>query len=228
MTPERLIRDTGVSDRAVRLWMLLDRIAMGAEASMPTRGQLAKALDCSPSSVDRAVTELIKAGWLECVSGRLSGSASEYVITDAPGVGWMPGPDDLFAPVGFVTGDEPRFVTSDKPPFVAGDKPGSSPVTNPDGSDQRKRGTENIENSPLTPKADTLGACERHAATLGRKHPRCRGCGTAGRRTGGPANGQAPSNSPSRAEIFDPAKRCDHGAFVGKCGLCRVQNGRSA
>lgn len=174
MIPERLIRDTGISDRAVRLWALLDRIAMGADAAMPTRGQLAKALGCSPSSVDRAVAELIKAGWLECASGRYSGSASEYVITDAPAIGWVPGPDDLLAPSGLG-----GFITSDEPPFVASDEPGSSPVTNPRGPELRKRRTESKENPP-NPQSGALGACERHAP-LGRKGRRCRACGTAGR-----------------------------------------------
>ncbi len=36
-------------------------------------------------------------------------------------------------------------------------------------------------NTPLTPESDLSGACERHAESMGRRHPRCRACGTAGR-----------------------------------------------
>jgi hypothetical protein len=210
MTPERLIRDTGVSDRAVRLWMLLDRIAMGAEASMPTRGQLAAALACSPSSVDRAIAELIGAEWLEQVSGRLDGRASEYIVTDAPAIGWVPGSGDVIAPVG-------GFVTGDEPPFITGDQPRLSLVTNPHPSDQLKRDTENIENPP-NPQSGALGACAQHARTIGRRHARCRACGTAGRPD------RRVELPPTAAELA-AAPRCDHGAIQGKCGLCRTRTG---
>lgn len=65
IAPETLIYDTGVSDGAVRLWLVLRRHADARDASYPSRARLAKKLRCSTDTVDRRVKELVDAGWLE-------------------------------------------------------------------------------------------------------------------------------------------------------------------
>lgn len=71
---------------------------------------------------------------------------------------------------------------------------------------------------PPTPQGDALGEpCERHAKTLGRRHHRCRACGTAGRPK------QETPSAPPFAD-WKNAERCAaHGEFVGRCALCRTQ-----
>jgi hypothetical protein len=64
VTPEHLILDPRVSDRAFRLWCRLDRFAGDREVAFPTNETLAVWLDCDPSSVARARKELVDAGWL--------------------------------------------------------------------------------------------------------------------------------------------------------------------
>lgn len=62
--PEPLLRDKSLSDRAVRLYGLLDRYAGAKAICWPSRDTLADDLDCSPASVDRAVAQLKGAGWI--------------------------------------------------------------------------------------------------------------------------------------------------------------------
>ena len=62
--PEHLIRDKRVSDRAVRLWCILDRYAGGDGEAFPLRATLADDLSCSVATVDRAINELVQRGWL--------------------------------------------------------------------------------------------------------------------------------------------------------------------
>ncbi|KKN39245.1 hypothetical protein LCGC14_0745280 [marine sediment metagenome] len=58
--PEWLL-ESGVSDRAIRLYGLLARCADADGGSYPSRAYLGKKANCSPSSVDRALGELVKA-----------------------------------------------------------------------------------------------------------------------------------------------------------------------
>lgn len=83
ITPEHLILDPRVSDRAMRLWCRLDRYAGDREVAFPSRETLAIDLDCSPASVDRAVKELCDAGWLK-KERRNEGDVNEYVLIVAP------------------------------------------------------------------------------------------------------------------------------------------------
>jgi hypothetical protein len=55
---------SGVSDRATRLWGLLDRYAGADGQAFPSRRKLAGRLGCSLDTLDRAVRELEAAGWL--------------------------------------------------------------------------------------------------------------------------------------------------------------------
>jgi hypothetical protein len=83
VTPEHLIRDRRISDRAVRLWMLLDRYAGDNGAAFPKRETLAEDLTCSMSTVDRAVTELVDAQWL-AKERRSAGDVNVYTLMIAP------------------------------------------------------------------------------------------------------------------------------------------------
>lgn len=199
MLPEALIVDSSVSDRAVRLWALLDRVCWRDDAQMPTRSQLALSLGCSPKSVDRAVSELIQAGWLEIESGRFSGAASSYIVTDEPAL------------------DSQRGWTPVSNPVGHGCPTPWTPVSNPPGPDLRKHGTENKRSRevPPTPQSSALGEpCARHKH-LGRLHSRCRACGTAGRP---PAPTPTP---PPLAEVFSIEICEEHGGRVGSCPSCR-------
>lgn len=63
--PRELLRDPAISDRAVRLYGLLDDYAGVDGRAFPKRATLAACLrDCSVDSVDRAIRELIAYGWL--------------------------------------------------------------------------------------------------------------------------------------------------------------------
>jgi hypothetical protein len=60
------ILDLNVSDRAIRLYAILSRYADNeTHKAYPSRVTLAKRLQCSASSVDRATRELIEAGALD-------------------------------------------------------------------------------------------------------------------------------------------------------------------
>lgn len=82
ITPEHLILDPRLSDRAVRMWCRLERFAGDNGAAYPTRETLAIELRCSPAAVDRAKKELVDAGWLRVEPQ--PGAASNYVLTTAP------------------------------------------------------------------------------------------------------------------------------------------------
>jgi hypothetical protein len=58
VTPEWVL-DAAVSDRAVRLFAVLNRYAGTNETAWPSRKTLAERLGCSVDSVDRALAELV-------------------------------------------------------------------------------------------------------------------------------------------------------------------------
>jgi hypothetical protein len=62
--PEDLITDGRLSDRAVRLWCRLDRYAGRDGRAFPKIATLAADIGCSTASVDRALAELVHAGWI--------------------------------------------------------------------------------------------------------------------------------------------------------------------
>lgn len=82
--PEHLIRDDRVSDRAMRLWCLLDRYAGADGQAFPSRARLCVDLGgISPSSLDRAMTDLCKAGWLH-KQRRYEGGPNDYTVLVVP------------------------------------------------------------------------------------------------------------------------------------------------
>jgi hypothetical protein len=83
ITPEHLILDPEVDDRAFRLWCRLDRYAGDNGAAFPFRESLSVELDCSLSSVDRAVEKLVKAGWL-AKERMAAGDRNAYTLLVVP------------------------------------------------------------------------------------------------------------------------------------------------
>lgn len=82
--PEHLIRDDRVSDRAMRLWCILDRYAGADGQAFPSRERLCADLgNISPSSLDRAMADLCKAGWLS-KKRRFAGGPNDYTVLVVP------------------------------------------------------------------------------------------------------------------------------------------------
>lgn len=79
VVPEHLIRDKGLSDRAFRLWCVLDRYAGANEDAFPLRRTLATDLDTSVKSIDRALSELVARGWLH-KERRRDGDSNTYTL----------------------------------------------------------------------------------------------------------------------------------------------------
>jgi len=94
--PEGLLLAEGVSDGAVRLWGILDRIA-ARDRLWPGRQYLADRLGCSTDTVDRRVTELRTAGWLG-VRRRGQGRTNLYQLHDRPEAAPTPTPKAAPAP----------------------------------------------------------------------------------------------------------------------------------
>lgn len=82
ITPEHLILDPRVGDRAFRLWCRLDRYAADSGSAFPYRESLSVELDCSLASVDRALAELVDAGWM--TKRLIAGDRCEYTLIVVP------------------------------------------------------------------------------------------------------------------------------------------------
>lgn len=127
--PEHLIRDMSLSDRAVRLWCLLDRYAGKDDSAFPSRETLSNDLSCSRASVDRAVTELVTGGWLS-KERRYKGGVNEYILLIAKV------PSDRakrqVKSQGVITDeDTPPVITGDDTPLLTGDDTPSAPEMTP-------------------------------------------------------------------------------------------------
>ncbi len=81
MVPEWLL-DADVSDRAVRLWAILDRYAGSNGAAFPSRSTLAKRLRCSVDTIDRSLADLEAVGALEVE--RAGTRVNVYRLLDRP------------------------------------------------------------------------------------------------------------------------------------------------
>lgn len=87
--PRGLLRNPNLSDRAARLYGLLDDYAGADGKAFPARATLAEACGCSVDTIDRTLTELDGAGWLIKVPRRRDDggqTSTLYVLTDG-GVG---------------------------------------------------------------------------------------------------------------------------------------------
>jgi GntR family transcriptional regulator len=81
--PRALVADRAVSDRAVRVYAALTRFADRTKRAWPAQKTLAKELECSVPTIERAVRELRESGWIT-VGRRWAGGPNEYVINDEP------------------------------------------------------------------------------------------------------------------------------------------------
>lgn len=118
--PECLL-DAPVSDRAVRLYALLDRYAGQNGEAWPRRSTLAERLRTSLRSVDRALDELVDAGALDVISGAGAGTANRYRI-------------NRHFPPPCATHDAPPTPPVTHPPATGG-APGTPPAPHPDVTD---------------------------------------------------------------------------------------------
>lgn len=84
IVPENLIRDPHLTDRAVRLWCILDRYAGSNGSAFPSRGRLADDMGCSRDSIDRALSDLCAEGWLR-KEQRTAGGVNDYVLLEGGG-----------------------------------------------------------------------------------------------------------------------------------------------
>lgn len=80
--PEALLYDPDMSPLAVRVYGILDRHA-GRNGIYPGRERLAVLCGCSVSSVDRALADLKRGGWM-MVRRRGQGVTNEYFLADRP------------------------------------------------------------------------------------------------------------------------------------------------
>lgn len=101
--PERLADDRDVTDRALRVWIILDRYTGRGGFAWPSRRTLAARLACSVDTVDRALANLEACGWLEVE--RRPHRSSVYTLVE-PVEGWgvaadlRPGSRTVAAPGG--------------------------------------------------------------------------------------------------------------------------------
>lgn len=110
VVPEHLTRDARVSDRAFRLWCILDRYAGADGAAFPLRQRLADDLQCSVATLDRTITELVSQGWMS-KARRYRGGPNDYTVLVA------------------TTGTP--VLTGEETPLVTDDETLSSPVSGP-------------------------------------------------------------------------------------------------
>lgn len=211
-TPEALLRDRAVSDRAVRLWGLFDRIAAGREQAIGSRLRLAGVLGCSPSSLDRARRELEAAGWLGVE--RVDGEPSHYTVHDVPTY-----------PQGVVMVGDTRMGV------VTGEQTPSSPVTSPPSSlvtTEERVSTGEKRDTPPTPRAAGGVRC-------GQGHERpVRGCCARRDRERAASRDEDTArlaagkwcgdcNHPDQRRAIDP----ETGALGGPCPRCHPGAARS-
>lgn len=150
ITAEAMILDRSLSDRAVRIWMILDRRCAGREVTFPSRQMLADALppnsdgtSVSLSSVDRAVRLLCEKGWLAKERAD-RGDVNAYVLLDGP----------------VVTSDDTPPVVRDDDRSRHQGREASSPVTN------KGETREEEKNYPPAPSEQSpQGGTERPART---------------------------------------------------------------
>lgn len=164
--PEHLIRDRSLTDRAFRLWCILDRYAGADDAAFPLRSTLAADLDCSPASLDRAVAELVEGGWLH-KERRGQGRSNLYtlLVAKVPSLTRRKSVRNG----GVVTGEDSRVVTDDESRVLTGDDLESSPVRT-----GVLTGDEHKEASPkeASPKeADSLRSSVAKTSTRGTRLP---------------------------------------------------------
>lgn len=89
--PEWILFHPDLSDRAVRLFAVLDRFAGDSTDCWPSRAKLAERMGCTVDTIDRAKAELVKAGAIEVEhrtvckpGGKPRHTSNLYVLVGTP------------------------------------------------------------------------------------------------------------------------------------------------
>jgi biotin operon repressor len=128
--PHEIVRDGTLSDKAFRLWVVLQSYAdWDDQSAYPSVRTLAQNCGCSRASVERAQRELSERGLLEIDSGKAAGETNVYTIVEPEG-----------------------YVTHDAPPTSPVQQGGTSPVQHKQESRKRQPSTET--SAPLAPALD--------------------------------------------------------------------------
>lgn len=162
MVPESLL--AAVSPRAVVLYALLDRYLGENDRAWPARQTMADRLGCSADTVDRAVAELVDAGYLEVESGKGDGTPNRYLLRDRPRLS--------------TDGGEPgEGCRNDAaPPCRTDAAPGTAPVRH-----KREPLNEIPPQPPASGGSSDPSPGPARAASHDGSHPNCRACGTSRR-----------------------------------------------
>lgn len=124
--PEPLLRDRRVSDRAMRLWCLLDRYAGANGQAFPKRKRLAGDLDCSVATLDRAMEELVATGWLH-KARREEGGVNDYTLLD--------GAEGLLTHEDTPTSEDTDSSSTRTPPLAGDDTQKEASLSEPEPSE---------------------------------------------------------------------------------------------
>jgi hypothetical protein len=97
-----------LSDRAIRVWAILDELARSSPSTDITLAALVTVSGASRRNLSRALAELLTAGWLDRVAG--NGRASTYVPLRRPRPIGRPVDDDVDNPGGDLGHLRPGFA----------------------------------------------------------------------------------------------------------------------
>ena len=83
--PHKLARDSSLSDKALRVWLVLQCYAdWDDDTCYPSMDTLSDDMGCSRSTVKRAVADLVERGLLLVESGQQAGKPNVYTVCDEP------------------------------------------------------------------------------------------------------------------------------------------------
>jgi DNA-binding transcriptional MocR family regulator len=140
MTPHAFARDPSLSDKAFRLWIVLQSHADYDDRDChPYQSTLATEMGCSRVTIWRVQNELIERGLLEIESGRSDGSANIYTVLDP-----LPNPEGPS-----LVNDPP--IASARHPSIADETPGLSSVKDKGNENQLTRIIDDSEGPELSP-----------------------------------------------------------------------------
>lgn len=84
--PYSVIRDSDLSDKALRMWLVLESYAdWDDDTCYPSMTTLADHMGTTRQTIHRAQKELVERGLLEVESGQEAGTSNLYTVVDPPG-----------------------------------------------------------------------------------------------------------------------------------------------
>lgn len=133
--PYGIARDPTLSDKALRLWVVLESYAdYNDRDCYPSMDTLAGHLNCHRATIARAVKELTLRGLLEVASGQRAGASNNYILVDP---------------------EPPGCSTHATPPTAPTRDPGGAPMRH-----KREPAERNPSNETLVPVADAPGGTD--------------------------------------------------------------------